>query len=574
MKKVLIVYLLLILGFTMNVFAQDLAQIGVKKILKKKPKVTGGFGINQSLYFSDGPSRFNPYNYAISGNIVFSAWGLTVPVSFAYNNQKFSYAAQQPFNIIGLSPTYKNFTAHIGYRNLSYSAYTLSGHAFLGGGVEYKGKLLNVAAMGGRFMKAVNYDSSNANIKPAYERWGSALKLGFTKGGDDISIIAFYAKDKENSIKPIIQNNEIAPQENLVYSLNLKKGLSKNVSIQAEGAVSSWTRDTRFAEITESKKPLENLFFTPIRQTTNFYKAFKTSLNVNMKVFQWGLAFEHVDPEYRTLGAYYFNNDFQNLTLNASTKFFKDKVSLSGSIGKQRDDLKNVKMSQMKRTVGSLNTSIKFTEKLNMSIAYSNFSSFTLVKPVDRTFLANTQYAQIDTLNFVQVNQSINTSLTYKLLSNDNVTHGMTASANYQTASNKQGSKEKVNDLMGATIGFNSAMKKTGFNIGININSNLNKYDLGNALFIGTGINSSLPLFKKKLNVSLNGNVANNYESGTIKARLFAVTNSYSIKIKKHHSLSASARYTGRAKIGEASLAAYNTAFNELFASLGYQFSF
>ena len=569
-----LLHILLFFCVTNVLYAQDLQQIGLKKTLKKKPKITGGFGANQSLYYSDGPSRYNPYNYSISGNVVFSAWGLSVPVSFTYNNQKFSYATQQPFNIVGISPTYKNFTAHLGYRNLTYSSYTLAGHAFLGGGAEYKGSLFNIAAMYGRFMKAVNYDSANAAIQPAFERWGGGLKMGITKNGDELSLITFYAKDKLNSVNAITQTKEINPQENLVYSVVLKKNLLKNVTFQAERALSSWTRDTRDSSSKSEKSLAENVYFVPFKQSTNFYKAIKSSLNVNMKIFQWGFAFEYVDPEYRTLGAYYFNNDFQNVTFNASTKLLKDKVSLSGSIGKQRDDLKNVKMSSMKRTVGNANASIQFSKRLNLNVSYSNFSGYTTVKPIDKLLLANTQYQQIDTLNFVQVNQTINTSLSYQILSNDNVTHALNSSANYQTASNKQGNNLKINDIMGANLGLNSSFKKSGFNIGLNFNSNLNKYEQGDALFVGGGLNSSLPLFKKKLTASLNGNISNNYEKGELKARLYMLTNTYSIKLGKHHSLNCSARYTGRAKIGEAALASYNTTFNELFASLGYQFSF
>ena len=218
-----------------------------------------------------------------------------------------------------------------------------------------------------------------------------------------------------------------------------------------------------------------------------------------MKVFQIGLGYERVDPNYRTLGAYYFNNDFENITVNLSTRIIKEKVSLSGSIGKQRDNLQDQKMSSMKRTVGNVSASVKFSEKINWSIGYSNFTGFINVKPVDRTLLANTQYQYVDTMNFVQVNQSVNSNLSILLLNNDNVSHNLAFGGNYQAASNKQGNNLKLNSVMGGNASYNTCLKKSGFNFGLNLNSNQNSFDLGNSLFLGAGLNASLPVWKKKI---------------------------------------------------------------------------
>ncbi|MEQ8338575.1 MAG: hypothetical protein RIA62_14560 [Cyclobacteriaceae bacterium] len=43
---------------------------------------------------------------------------------------------QQPFNQYGMSPTYKNVTAHIGFRSMNFSRYSLAGHLFLVPGLK------------------------------------------------------------------------------------------------------------------------------------------------------------------------------------------------------------------------------------------------------------------------------------------------------------------------------------------------------------------------------------------------------------------------------------------------------
>lgn len=156
------------------VLAQQLDQMGVKKGVK----VSGGLGLNQSLYVADGvENRFNPYNYMVSGNVAFNMFGINVPLSFSYSNRNFSYS--QPFNIIGLSPSYKSVTLHGGYRTMSFSPYTLAGHNFLGGGADWSQKGFKVSAMGGRLLKAIEYDSANSYSLPTYDRWGTGIMLSY-----------------------------------------------------------------------------------------------------------------------------------------------------------------------------------------------------------------------------------------------------------------------------------------------------------------------------------------------------------------------------------------------------------
>ena len=106
-KMVLLPFL--ILCFVLQAKAQQLDQLGKKQGVK----VSGGLGVNQSLYFADGVSdRFNPYNYVVSGNVAMNLYGINIPVSFTFSNRNFKYS--QPFNIVGISPSYKSLRLHAG----------------------------------------------------------------------------------------------------------------------------------------------------------------------------------------------------------------------------------------------------------------------------------------------------------------------------------------------------------------------------------------------------------------------------------------------------------------------------
>lgn len=92
----------------------------------------------------------------------------------------------QPFNQFGISPKYKWATLHLGYRNLTYSNYTLAGHRILGAGFDLKPKNFRIGFMYGQLRRSASIDSSmNANpmyVRPAptYKRLGMAAKLGYS----------------------------------------------------------------------------------------------------------------------------------------------------------------------------------------------------------------------------------------------------------------------------------------------------------------------------------------------------------------------------------------------------------
>ena len=558
---------LLLLCVTFS-FGQNLDQIGKKGGIK----VSGGLGVNQSLYFSDGiDERYNPYVYMINGNVNFDLYGFSVPLSFRYSNQKLTYG--QPFNIVGLSPKYKNLTLHAGHRSMSFSSYTLAGHQFFGGGAEYSYKNFKIAAMGGRLLDPVEYVDS-LNNKPVYSRLGSGVKMTYSKGGDEISIITFYGKDDENSIAALPDDVFIYPEENQVYSLSFKKKLADHVTFSFEGARSAWTKDQNSLNISEKAGLDNSIYALRVTQSTVFYNAFKSSLNFTLAKATLGLNIERVDPEYRTLGAYYFNSDFQNVTGSLSRDFFKKKMKVNANIGVQRDDLRNDKMSKMKRVVASVNSSITFSKKLSTTFGYSNFNSFVNVKPIDEAFVQNSIYERVDTMNFVQVNQTLMAGVNYKPLESSNVLHTLTLNGNYNTSSNENGGVQTATSMAGSNLAYHLNFKKTGVNLGFSGNANGNYYEEGTSSYFGAGLNASMKMLNKKVRASLNIRYSKNYEEGDLKANLYSISNSYSLNIKKKHSLNLNIRYSGREAITVSQFATYSSTFNELFITLGYNFRF
>ena len=175
-------------------FAQDLSNID-----KKNPvKVTGGISATQTFYYAQGiQNRRDPYYWMLNANLNVDILGLNIPFSATQSEQNRSYT--QPFNTYGISPRYKSVTAHMGYRSLPFSNYTLGGNMFLGAGVEIapSASLIKFSVLYGRFTKAVAVQETEGAISgtPAFERMGYGGKVSIGKINHSIDLILFHGKD-------------------------------------------------------------------------------------------------------------------------------------------------------------------------------------------------------------------------------------------------------------------------------------------------------------------------------------------------------------------------------------------
>jgi len=176
-KKITILFIQL-LTFLLTSFAlqaQDLEQIA-----KQKPvRLNGGLTVLANTYQVSGIApRSKPFLWSINGSPTLNIYGVTLPFYFNIGAQNRSFS--QPFNQFGVSPKYKAITAHLGWRSMNFSQYTLSGIMMFGGGIELKPGKFRFAAMVGRFNRAVREDSAQQFIRPqpAYKRTDFSTKIG------------------------------------------------------------------------------------------------------------------------------------------------------------------------------------------------------------------------------------------------------------------------------------------------------------------------------------------------------------------------------------------------------------
>ncbi|MGE0089783.1 MAG: hypothetical protein AB7S50_09960 [Bacteroidales bacterium] len=567
--KYILLFLLIVIGNTVA-YAQNLETIGQKDQFK----ITGGLSTSQVYYSSFGADqRRDPYTYFLTGNINLSLYGWSAPFSYTYSNQNSSF--QQPFNQYSLHPYYKWIRAHLGYTSMTFSPYTLSGHLFYGAGLELTpGDKFKIEMMYGRLNKTVGFDTASTSNTPSYKRMGYGLKLGYKLKSGVVEAIFFRSKDESGSLDSVPVDLGITPQENLVLSLKTTQTILKGLNIGFEYSASALTSDSRLEQ--SSNQP-NNIFkyvgpFFNANNSSAYFNAFNATLQYSFNVSSLALRYERIDPEYQTHGAYYFTNDLENIAINASTSLLKQKVNISANVGIQRDDLENQKMSNMQRVVSSFNVGINATEKLNISLSYSNFQSYTNIKSKYDQLTELTPYDNLDTLNFTQISQNANMNIGYNIKNNETSRQQVNMNVSYQKADDKQGAEytNAGSDFINLNAGYNYSMVPINLSLALAVNYNRSNTPDISSEMIGPTISVSKSFFDKLLRSSLSASMNNAYSNSDLTSKVFNIRMNNSYTYKKQHSINLSLVYVSRNN----PLAATSGKFSEFTATLGYSFNF
>jgi len=550
----------------LSAYAQRLDAIGTEQPLK----VTGGVSLEQVAYFSSGlaEGRRDPYNFFLSGNLNMDIYGWSVPFSFNYSNQS-RVAFQQPFNQYGLTPSYKWITGHLGYSSMNFSSYTLAGHLFNGVGVDLAPPgNFRFSAMYGRLQKAVEADTVHRDIEPAYKRMGYGFKASWSKQRDNIDLVLFRAKDDAGSIAPLPEGYTLTPQENIAFGVNVSKQLFSRLLINAEIAWSLLTRDTR-ALSDSTSHGIPTLGLIGSNSSTAQYHAYKTSIAYGGKWYTLGLGYEWVAPEYKTLGAYYFNNDFENITGNLQLRMLKDRLTTAVNAGVQRNNLENDKLSTMRRWVGALNMSYAASKKLNLNFSFSNFQSFVNIRSSFDYINQLTPYDNLDTLNYTQIATNATLGVNYRLSQSKERMQFLMCNVSYMRSADKQGG---VAQPSGVTFyNLNSAyslqLVPKDMSVSLGINANTNQSESVHTVTLGPTLGVNKSLLQKKLRtagtISWNGSYAN----GESVSRVLTARVSGAYTIKKAHSFNLSLVGLNRSSQRSATM-------SELTTTLGYNYNF
>ena len=376
--------------------AQDLANL--KNV---KPFTVGGsVGLSSVFYNANGiENRQSPFSYGFNANLAMSVYGISLPLSFVWYNQQSSTFNYPSFNRFGISPKYKWITVHAGHRNMRLSEYTLNGYTFLGAGVELTPGKFRMSAMYGKFNQNADKNPYMLDSIPRYTRRGWAAKIGYGTEKRFVDLSMLRIGDDIDNYMPSPYPEAPTPVQNLALGLTTVMHITPKLIFSFDGAISCYTHNaadsSRFTLSGFGTALLSNLI--TINLTSVPFTAFKTSLAYKFNASAGaGIEYRRIDPEYQSLGAYFFNNDLEVISFNANAGLLKNKVILRGSLGIQHDNLGNTKKFTSQRIVGSFAGTVNFNQNWGVDANWSNYSTN---QRAGRT-------AIIDTLRLFQVNNT------------------------------------------------------------------------------------------------------------------------------------------------------------------------
>jgi hypothetical protein len=494
-RNYLLIPIALILLAPLNqVRAQNLETIS----LKKGVTFNGAVDLNTVGYSASGiPSRRDPFSWFLTGGLNFDLFGYSAPFSFSYSNTSKSYS--QPFNQFHFAPQYKWIKTYTGNSSMTFSPYTLAGHMFFGGGVELTPGKWRIAAMYGRLRKAVPFSLSDTlqHSNAAYKRMGYGLKVGYETNGEAVGFSLFTAKDTPHSLPYVLPGNTLTPHQNVALSINGQKKLFTSFFVNVEYGISVLnTNVLANAESGDSvshdnKNLLQGLL--PQNSTNRYFDAINTSIGYQGKQYTLRVQYERIAPEYQTLGAYYFNNDMRNVTVVTNAQMFKNKVTFSTNLGLQTNNLDNSRASTSSRLVGALNVQVAPGGNWNMAANYSNFSSYTKMRPASDPFFRD----GLDTLNFYQVSETMGGSITYGF-GKAGVKQGLSLNGSYQKATNAAAGTgpPQLSGFLNGALSYSYSFAPANFSLAASLTASTSNAAEMRTTFFGPSINASKSFFK------------------------------------------------------------------------------
>ncbi len=524
----------------------DLTNLG--KTLSQKPVKIGG-GISASSIFYDGNDgqKRQPFTYFLNGNININLFNqINLPFSFSLTNLGSDYQYPTLPNRLSVHPMYKWVTGHIGDVAMSFSPYTLNGYMFRGVGVDLTpAGPFKISAMYGRLQRAVEYDTANTIVPASYHRMGYGTMVRYDKEDHYLGMTFFSANDDPTSLRWQPDSLNILPQSNVALSWEGGIKIMEKLNFSGEYGLSLLTRDVRSPR--EGSSLIDQTFSN--RTSTYAYHAFKAEVNYQLIKNNIGVRYERIDPEYRTLGAYYFNNDYENVTLNFARPFLKDKINIALSWGVQRDDLDNNKEQSSRRFVSSANINYTPNEKFNASLSYSDFQTYMNIRSQFAYINGQTPYDNLDTLNYTQLSKNMALNTMYNFGKNENKRQNLNVNLSFQQAADKQGEIIRLGNLsefynLSTMYGLLLVPQAISFNVALN--TTYNHVGGEEFLIIGPTAGVKAKVLHKALTTGISSSYNVSFTGGEVQNKVLNLRWNAGYVLWKKHNLSANAIWQKR----------------------------
>jgi len=542
--------------------------------------LSGGVGLNLRSYSASGVDpRQDPFFYGLNANLNMRIYKFNLPFSlmvtaknkdsslpnikelvnaFKDNIVNGIKEKRDRFIRFGASPSYKWIKLHIGHRSMDFSKFTLSNINFYGVGGEFTPANWRFSFMKGRLAKAEPIDLSltEPNL-PVYQRSGWGVKLGYGTENKSVDFILFKAADDfESVIIPAESENQVSPQENAVVGLNTEYLFLEKVRLKAEFALSEFSPNSQDADA-EGGNMLPGFIFRR-KQTSESKTALDVKADFEASTFTVGVQVKRIDPNYNSLGAYFFNNDVLDILGNLNFGLLNNSINTTISAGVQSNNLDFSKPTTTSRFVATIGLAYS-KDALSANLNYSNNAT-------DVAYVLN---QNLDSLNAVIVTNDLGGDISYSIPDNSGNQHVFSLSGNIQRVSDDivNPVESASSKMMVANFVYNYALAESKWKFSTKFNFNQNKLAGTQTKRYGTGFGVSKSLLEDKMNVGFDFNYFINTKLG------FENTTNMNGQVRWSYSISSS--LTSNFALSQLRTAnGIAIPFSELTGTFGIQYNF
>ena len=543
---------------SIGAYAQD-----IENIAEQKPfEFSGTFTLFGSNYHVDGiPARKKDFSWYLTGNPNIKIYGIDIPFNFTVSEQERSF--RQPFNQFSITPSYKWAKLYLGYTNVVWSPFTWAGQTALGAGVDLNPGKFRFGFLYGRINRAVEEDvNAFEPVTPAFKRTAYAAKVGYGTEASHIDVIFVKGKDDINSLDSIPKQTVVLPSENAVLGISSKLKLTDYLFWDADVAASVVTRDIRATPLSGDDESLSNNFRSVLKvnTATQLYGAVQTEFGFVNKRMKIKAKYKRVEPDFSSMGAYYFQTDVENITLEPSFILAKSKLRISSSIGQQRDNLLHKKSFTSKRLIGNISTDLTLGKVFGINALYSNYSS----DQSKGLKIPNEALKQ----TYVSQNIMVSPRLTFV---KEKISHFHILMVNRQWMQDKNPNTAGLTEYQvdnlnytGSLIFNKTALVLSGSYLLTVFDANTNSNRLN-----GFSLSANKAFLKNKLNSGITAAYTTHQLNGFAFATILNFSTQHNYSLTQHHGISLLANYLdNKAKV------AASDSFTEYNIDLGYTYTF
>lgn len=537
MKIICLTLVLCFLGTHLR--SQNLDNIGGTPFV-----LSGNISVGSSFYQAvNRDNRRSPYSYYISANPTFSIYGIDIPISLMYRDQQGSIS--NPFNRVSINPTYKWISLQLGKTSYNMHNFVLSGQLINGVGMALTPGNLTLSAARGKLenpLAQLDTLVAGAQLLETYEREALAVKIGYGTSSNYFHLTGFRAKDDINSAdRNIINERLVKPEENIVLGTSLGISPVSWFSVKANIAASAHTANQESQDVFTSrdidKIKADYGEYITLNFSSKIQFAGDASFDFNWRNFGFGGEYKRVDPLYKSLGTYYFLEDYENILGKVKIHLFKNRIRFNARGGIQRNNLNNLRSVTNTRQILHANIMMRISQGLSLNAKYANFQT-------DRSpglVMVN------DSLRVARTNETYGVSPRFAF-GDPNRRSSISLSANYQNLEDQLNEVETGQSIenYNGNITYSISMKKSGTRLSASVIGNQNRINKNDRTRIGGNVRYGKSLLDKKIKINTTIGYLQNYLNDESDGRSITARIGLDYRKKKKYTASLRFNYLNR----------------------------